>query len=188
MCLDQLPFLEPEGIVGLPFISFGLPSFIGLLSPHISGMSVPQPTLPYKIWEGRLWYGQTVTRPILSCIFGIAQDMKSHLLVCQTDSYVRPPESKSFPFKPTYYSFYTHQVFSESNLSAPLRFWAAKVYHRGLTLRSEIYFLQILPCHARVIGKKDRTYKHSDDWKPQHKFRTSRTERSRRQGKICVTH
>ena len=51
---------------------------------HISGMSVPQPTLPYKIWEGRLWYGQTVTRPILSCIFGIAQDMKSHLLVCQT--------------------------------------------------------------------------------------------------------
>ena len=70
-----------------------------------------------------------------------------------------PPESKSLPFKPTYYSFYTHQAFSESNLSAPLRFWAAKVYHRGLTLWSEMYFLQILPCHARVIGKKDRTYK-----------------------------
>ena len=36
---------------------------------------------------------------------------------------------------------------------------AAKVYHRVLIVRPEMYFLQILPCHASVIGKKDRTYK-----------------------------
>ena len=68
---------------------------------HVSGMSGPQPTLPYKIWKGWLWHGQTVTRPILSCTFGIAQDMKSHLLVCQTDSYpTHPKANRSLLYQP----------------------------------------------------------------------------------------
>ena len=188
MCLDQLPFLEPEGIVGLPFISFGLP-LLSVCFPHPYQWNVcttANLTIQNMGRQVMVWANGDTSYFVLYLRYSPRYEKSPS---CLPDRLLSdPPESKSFPFKPTYYSFYTHQVFSESNLSAPLRFWAAKVYHRGLTLRSEIYFLQILPCHARVIGKKAVPISLADDWKPQHKFRTGRTERSRRQGKICVTH
>lgn len=159
ICLDQLPFLEPQGIVGLPFISFGLP-LLSVCFPHPYQWNVcatANLTIQNMGRQVMAWANGDTSYFVLYLRYSPRYEKSPS---CLPDRLLSdPPESKSLPFKPTYYSFYTHQAFSESNLSAPLRFWAAKVYHRGLTLWSEMYFLQILPCHARVIGKKDRTYK-----------------------------
>jgi hypothetical protein len=59
-------------------------------------------------------------------------------------------------FAPVLLYWHEPPVFPPSAI--PLRhrigFIAAKVGNRACTLRFEVHFLQILPCRARVIGKK----------------------------------
>lgn len=99
--LRPTTFLEPEGIVGLPFISFGLP-LLSVCFPHpyqwnvctTANLTIQNMGRQVMVWAN----GDT---SYLSCIFGIAQDMKSHLLVCQTDSYpTRPKANRSLLNQP----------------------------------------------------------------------------------------
>ena len=111
MCLDQLPFLEPEGIVGLPFISFGLP-LLSVCFPHPYQWNVcttANLTIQNMGRQVMVWANGDTSYFVLYLRYSPRYEKSPS---CLPDRLLSdPPESKSLPFIPTYYSFYTNLLF-----------------------------------------------------------------------------
>ena len=100
MCLDQLPFLEPEGIVGLPFISFGLP-LLSVCFPHPYQWNVcttANLTIQNMGRQVMVWANGDTSYFVLYLRYSPRYEKSPS---CLPDRLLSdPPESKSFPFIP----------------------------------------------------------------------------------------